>query len=149
MKVSTSVDTNKLVITGFKILGKPSHDAKHAKTLLKQCHQTRRSNYYVMDKGYDSEVIHSITREQLNAVAIIPLRQRKRKKIKGHYRRKMLLEFDEELYHKRNLVETMFSVLKRKYGEETKARKHWNQAREIKIELLMINIGRHAIIFVI
>ncbi|TGC06296.1 transposase, partial [Methanolobus halotolerans] len=91
--------------------------AKHAKTLLKQCHKTRRSNYYVMDKGYDSEAIHSLTREQLQAIAIIPLRQRKRKRIKGYYRRKMIKEFDEELYHNRNLVETMFSVLKRKYGE--------------------------------
>jgi hypothetical protein len=36
------------------------------------------------------------------------------------YRRKMPHEFDEELYHNRNLVETMFSVLKRKYSEEIK-----------------------------
>jgi hypothetical protein len=71
-----------------------------------------------MDKGYDSEDIHSLAREELEAIAMIPLRQRKRKKIKGKYRRKMVWEFDEELYHSRNQVETMFSVLKRKYGEE-------------------------------
>jgi hypothetical protein len=71
--------------------------------------------------------VHSLTREQLNAVAMIPLRHRKRKRIKGHYRRKIIFEFDEELYHKRNLVETAFSVLKRIYGEEVKARKYWNQ----------------------
>jgi len=35
----------------------------------------------------------------------------------------MVNEFDEEIYHYRNLVETMFSVLKRKYGEELRARK--------------------------
>lgn len=129
MKTSISVDTGKLAITGFKISGKPVHDAKHAMTLLKQCHQTRKSNCYVMDKGYDSEAIHWLTREQLNAVAIIPLRQRKRKRIKGHYRRKMILDFDEELYHRRNLVETAFSVLRRKYGEEIKSRKYWNQVK--------------------
>jgi len=54
---------------------------------------------------------------------MIALRQRKRKKMKGSYRRKMVWEFDRELYHYRNLVETMFSVLKRKYGEEIEARK--------------------------
>ncbi|KXS44001.1 MAG: transposase IS4 family protein [Methanolobus sp. T82-4] len=84
-----------------------------------------------MDKGYDSEAIHSLTREQLQSIAMIPLRNRKRKRIKGKFRRKMIHEFDEELYHNRNLVETMFSVLKRKYGEEIKAKKYWNQVKEI------------------
>lgn len=144
MKTSISVDTDKLVITGFKISGKPVHDAKHAMTLLKQCHQTRRSNYYVLDKGYDSEAIHSLTREQLHSVAMIPLRQRKRKRIKGHYRRKMIFEFDEELYHRRSLIETAFSVLKRKYGEEIKPRKYRNQVKEIKIKLIVHNLGIHA-----
>jgi len=144
LKTSISVDTDKLVITGFKISGKPVHDAKHAITLLKQCNQTRRSNYYVMDKGYDSEAIHSLAREQLHAVTMIPLRQRKRKRIKGHYRRKMIQEFDDELYHRRNLVETAFSVLKRKYGEEIKSRKYWNQVKEIKIKLIVHNLGMYA-----
>ncbi len=54
---------------------------------------------------------------------MIALRQRKRKKIQGSYRRKIVWEFDRELYHNRNLVETMFSVLKRKCGEEIEARK--------------------------
>jgi transposase len=96
-----------------------------------------------MDKGYDSEAIHSLTREQLQAVAIIPLRYRKRKRIKGKFRRKMVQEFDRNLYHKRNLVETMFSVLKRKYGEEIKARKYWNQITEVKIKLIVHNIDKY------
>jgi transposase len=140
LKVSISVDTDKFIITGFKISGKPVHDAKHAITLLKQCDKTRRSNYYVMDKGYDSEAIHSLVREELEAIAMIPLRQRKRKKIKGKYRKKMIKEFEEILYYVRNLAETMFSVLKRKYGEEIKARNYWNQVKEIKIKLLVHNL---------
>jgi transposase len=103
-----------------------------------------------MDKGYDSENIHLLVREQLKAIAVVPLRQRKRKRIRGKYRRKMNMEFDEELYHQRNLVETMFSVLKRKYGEEMKARKYRNQVKEIKMKLLVHNIDRCArVIFVI
>jgi hypothetical protein len=38
-------------------------------------------------------------------------------------------EFDEELYHNRNMVETVFSVLIRKYGEEIRAKKYWNQVK--------------------
>jgi len=47
-----------------------------------------------------------------------------------------------ELYHNRNLVETMFSVLKRKYGEEIRAKKYWNQLKEIKFKLLVHNLDR-------
>jgi hypothetical protein len=64
-----------------------------------------------MDKGHDSEDIHSLAKEEPESIAMIPLRQRKRKKIKGKFRRKMMWEFDETLHHNRNLVETMFSVL--------------------------------------
>jgi hypothetical protein len=143
LKTSISVDTEKFIVTGFKISGKPVHDAKHAMTLLKQCHKTRRSKYYVMDKGYDSEDIHSLTREQLESIAMIPLRQRKRKRIKGLYRRKMVREFNRELYHNRNLVETMFSVLKRKYSEEIRAKRYWNQLKEVKFKLLVHNLDRY------
>jgi len=103
-----------------------------------------------MDKGYDSEEIHSLARDKLGSIAMIPLRHRKRKKIKGKYRRKMAWEFDEELYHNRNLVETMFSVLKRKYGEEIRAKKYWNQVKEVKFKLLVHNLDRYIrVIFIV
>lgn len=41
-------------------------------------------------------------------------------------------------------TETMFSVIKRKYGEEVKARKYWNQVKEVKIKLLVHNLDRYA-----
>ncbi|MFA0823134.1 MAG: IS5 family transposase [Methanomethylovorans sp.] len=143
LKVSISVDTDKFIITGFTISGKPVHDTKHATTLLKQCDKNRKSIYYVMDKGYDSEEIHSLVREKLDSIAMIPLRERKRKKIKGKYRRRMIQDFDRVLYHVRNLAETMFSVIKRKYGEEIKARKYWNQLKEVKAKLLIHNLDRY------
>lgn len=40
-----------------------------------------------MDKGYDSEKIHALIREEIKADSIIPLRVRKWKKIKGKYRK--------------------------------------------------------------
>ncbi len=52
-------------------------------------------------------------------------------------------EFDEEIYHRRNLVETMFSVLKRKYGESLCARKYRNQVKDVKFKLLMHNLDRY------
>ncbi|KXS43362.1 MAG: transposase IS4 family protein [Methanohalophilus sp. T328-1] len=49
----------------------------------------------------------------------------------------------------RNLVETMFSVLKRKYGEELRATKYRNQVKEVKFKLLIHNIDRATSISVV
>lgn len=91
MKVSISVDTDKKVILGWKISQKNEHDAKHANTLIRQSNRKRKSQYYVMDKGYDSESIHVLIREEIKADSIIPVRERKRKKIKGKYRKQLHL----------------------------------------------------------
>lgn len=95
-----------------------------------------------MDKGYDSESIHRLIRDDLQSFSIIPVRTRKRKRIMGEYRRELASSFDEHLYHRRNLVETAFSVLKRKFGECLKSRKYRNQVKEIKIKIILYNIGK-------
>jgi len=40
------------------------------------------------------------------------------------------------------LVETVFSVLKRKFGESLKARKFQVQIKELKIKLILYNISK-------
>jgi len=147
LKTSISIDTDLQVITGLKISQHPVHDIPHAEKLLKQCHRTRQSELYVMDKGYDSEDIHRLIQDSLNAYALIPVRNRKRKQISGHYRRGMKLWFDTDQYHQRNKVETVFSVMKRKFGESLKARKFRLQVKEIKIKVILYNITRFMGIF--
>jgi hypothetical protein len=95
-----------------------------------------------MDKGYNSEEIHRLIRETLRSQALIPIRRRKRKRIAGYYRRKMMEQFDQDHYHQRNRVETVFSVLKRKFGEVLKARKYRLQSKEIKIKVILSNLSR-------
>ena len=50
--------------------------------------------------------------------------------------------FDDERYHQRNNVETIFSVIKRKFGEALKARKYRFQIKEIKIIVILYNHSR-------
>jgi len=85
-----------------------------------------------MDKGYDSEEIYRLIPVALNSCSLIPTRERKRKRISGFYRRKMAMVFDPDQYHQRNKVETVFSVLKRKFGESLKARKYRFRSRRLK-----------------
>ncbi|MDD1677819.1 MAG: transposase [Methanomicrobiales archaeon] len=95
-----------------------------------------------MDKGYDAEGLHELVREDLKAYSLIPVRDRKRKRIGGRYRRELSREFDERTYHRRNLIEMAFSVLKRRFGESLKARKYRYQVKEIKIKILIYNLDR-------
>ncbi|MGA2161551.1 MAG: IS5 family transposase [Methanoregula sp.] len=145
LKTSISVDTDQQIITGLKISQHPVHDILHAETLLKQCHWARHSDLYLMDKGYDSEEIHRLIRDTLNPCSLIPVRDSKRKRISGYYRRRLSLSFDLEKYHQRNKVETVFSVLKRKFGESLKARKCRLQVKEIKIKVILYNLSRFMI----
>jgi SOS response regulatory protein OraA/RecX len=67
------------------IFGNPL-DIEHSQistTLIRQSNRKRKSQCYVMDKGYDSEKIHALIREKVKAESIIPVRERKRKKVKG------------------------------------------------------------------
>ena len=147
LKTSISVDTRHQVVTGLKISQHPVHDVPHAEKLLRQCHRTRKSNLYVMDKGYDSENIHELIRDSLNSHSLIPVRTRKRKRISGYYRKKLAQSFDFEGYHQRNKVETVFSVLKRKFGEALKARKYRFQVKEIKMKVILYNLLRMMALF--
>jgi hypothetical protein len=95
-----------------------------------------------MDKGYDSEDIHELIHDTLSSCSLIPVRNRKRKRISGYYRRRIAQSFDEEKYHQRNKVETVFSVLKQRFGESLKARKYRLQIKEIKIKVILYNLSR-------
>jgi hypothetical protein len=95
-----------------------------------------------MDKGYDSEAIHRLIREDLHADSIIPIRSWNNKVVGGTYRREMALQFDDVRYRKRQLVENKFSVLKRKFSGDLKARIFTIQKKEIAGKMIVCNIHR-------
>ncbi len=93
-----------------------------------------------MDKGYDSEKIHQYIRENIGAESIIPVRKWNGNIYSGKYRKEMIKNFNQEKYGQRNMVETVFSVIKRKYNENVRSRKYFNQIKEIKIRMLIHNM---------
>src|ERR1035437_4285518 len=141
-KTSIPVDTSKKVILRWKISQKADNEIKHANALIRQSNKMRKSDYYAMDKGYDSEKIHVIIREEIKADSNIPLRKIKRKKIWRKYRQQLNWVFDNIKYNQRNIAKTIFSVVKRKLGETLRPNKFRNQVNKIKIRLITYNINK-------
>jgi len=65
----------------------------------------------------------SVTALDLKGETVIPVRTKKGKIYSGKYRQQMFAKFDSKRYRERNKVETMFSVIKRRFGEDLNARK--------------------------
>jgi len=58
----------------------------------------------------------------------------------GKYRQEMAQQFDDEKYGRRQLVENIFSVLKRKFSGDLKARIFLVQKKEIASKMIVCNI---------
>ena len=95
-----------------------------------------------MDRGYDSEAIHRLIREDLHADSVIPIRSWKNEIIGGKYRREMARQFNDVVYPRRQIVENKFSVLKRKFSGDLKARRFLIQKKEIATKMIVCNIHR-------
>jgi len=109
---------------------------------LRKASSTKLARYYVLDKGYDSEAIHRQIREELQAISFIPLRNWNASYVSGFYRQQMAKRFDRTVYRKRNLIETVFSVIKRKFGGFVRGFGFRNQVKEIKLKCIAYSLDR-------
>ena len=100
-------------------------------------------DYLVADKGYDSEKNHKLVFESgKNSLISMKYKHLPVSKTKGHYRKKAKRTFEEGLYSQRELTESIFSSLKRKFGSKLRARKFQTQKNELLFRLLAYNIER-------
>lgn len=90
----------------------------------------------LMDKGFDSNPLHEFLREQ-GIWSVAPVRKGCRR---GQYRRQLRDCFDWGLYWQRNLVECLFSAIKRLFGVHIRARTWRAQRAEINSRFIAYNI---------
>ncbi|MBL7100533.1 MAG: IS5 family transposase [Nanoarchaeota archaeon] len=138
IKLTVSADLDKQIILRQEIHKSPRHDTKDFIPSLKGI----KTLFVCADKGYDSHKNHKFVIKKLKAKSLIKVR----KNISTHYRstlrRKIANNFDEKTYHQRSKAETIFSVIKRKYGSCLKARNFNTQKKEVLCKLIAYNIDR-------
>jgi len=135
LKISIAICTDSQYILAQKIRLGPRNDNIDFERVMKdiQC------KYVVADKGYDSKSNRYFVLKNMKAYPHIPYR-----KTSGinYEKAGVPLRFNKKIYHQRSKVETVFSVIKRKYGSFVLSKSFETQKRELLMRLVAYNIDR-------
>lgn len=112
IKLNAAFDTSRKKWPAAKVRVLPRHDVKDAKYLL----ENSKPRKLVADKAYDSEKLHKYCRNS-SILAYIPIREYGKSRHRNlSCRRQAAKHFKLRIYHRRELIESGFSSVKRKYG---------------------------------
>jgi len=142
-KTSLFVDVESKIILDWDLVMSHEHDSKIAKRIFKR--NTLQNIFGLGDKGYDSEPLHEIARE--NGIDFFaPVRKMNKQgfqnqRPKGFYRRKCK-ENPPEFKGMRSIVENVNYVLKETQITSLRSKKHFMRERELGWHLIFYNIKK-------
>jgi len=144
MKATFIVDIKQYIILLCKMRKKPRHDTKDAKPMIKKLSKHYNPDMFYADRGYDDNNIFKLCFETLKAYPLIfqknqdvPKRRRH-----GEYRKITFDVFDYGEYLQRNKIETLNSMIKRRFNSNVKSRTDKLQRIEIITRVIAFNIDR-------
>jgi transposase len=138
------VETN--VVTAVSLTEGKAGDSPEFGPLIERTAEVFGVEEVSADKAYSSRENHDLVTE-LGGEAYIPFKESATGRAKGSptwkkVYHKFQLEDDEfrEHYHKRSNVETVFHMLKTKFGDSVNAKKECSQFNEVLLKLLCHNV---------
>ena len=143
MKMSIAVDPRSRALLAVKCRKAPAHDTKNFIPLLRRADRcvSQRIRNVIADKAYDSCKNFHFVEKELHADAIIPLRVFRRSRAgRSTIRKHRPVLPDSRIYGGRNLAETTFSVIKRKFGGDLRSRLTEVKKKEMKLKALVYNL---------
>lgn len=138
-----TVDTDSLFIVSQHSRKGPGGENTWFKPLVSRASKLVDVAHVLGDMGYDCEVNHEFVNQVIGAKCVVPVNKRKGKKVHGFYRKRLHRRFPEQLYHRRSLVECVFSMLKRRFGSFLQSRSLAQQNREVGLLCVVYNVHRH------
>ena len=131
----TLIDVKKRKFLAGEFFAKPYGEAKRIPTLHNQ--SPVKPEVLLLDKGFDAEWLHQWLNEH-GTFSVAPARKNCRR---GKHRKLMRDCMDWCLYWQRNIVECLFSALKRLFGDTVKSHKMPMINAEMFCRLIAYNIG--------
>ena len=147
LKIHVGVDVASKKIVSLKITDERSHDAQHLPSLVHQASHHGKVVKVLADPAYDSKNNFSYLYNN-DIIPAIKVRKNSSFKSGGCYPRKMAVISqignydywkDSVSYGKRWIVESVFSVLKRIFGEHVMAHKRQNMEKELQLKVALYN----------
>ena len=129
------VDVKRRKFIAGSIFAKPHGEAKRIPGLHKQVPAS--VGVLILDKGFDAEWLHQWLEEN-GTFSVAPVRKGCRR---GRHRKLLRDCFDWCLYWQRNIVESLWSALKRLFGSTVKCKHIRTQTAELFCRLIAYNIG--------
>lgn len=137
-----TVDVERQVILSQLARQAPVNDCASLPALVSAANQVLPVGVVLADAEFDSERNHRHCRDVLSATSIIPAKRGKKTwNIKGT-RRQMREQFPHQQYGRRAIVETVFSVVKRKLSAKAPGRTPEAQRRQAMILGAAYNLYR-------
>jgi hypothetical protein len=124
----------------------PTPDIDQLDGVLKEIKADVRIKHLVLDAGFDSAHNHRLLREDYGILSTIPPGHGRPFKDPGNlpkdkYRRRMKTHFNRKAYRHRPQVETVYSMLKRNFGDALRGRSYQSRRRDMYLRALTHNIG--------
>lgn len=142
LKWVISVDTDRLVITSQIAHKGPTNDNASLPDLIEVASRVGPIGIVLADGEFDSEQNHDFIRNHIDALSVIPPRRSKTTGSARGVRREMQLAFPADLYKRRALVESVFSIIKRKLSQRAPGRSLETQAMQAYLLGLAFNVYR-------
>jgi hypothetical protein len=141
------VDVETKQVLALKITDEHSHDSKHLKKIVRESAIHGTISKVLMDGAFDSREIFSYLDDR-NIIPAIRIRKNAIPNARGCHSRKMAVI--EQLadyrkwsasvsYGKRWIVESVFSAIKRMFGEEVRSKKRRNMVQELMLKVSLYN----------
>ena len=121
----------------------PKYDTQFAIASIRQL-KPYKPHYILADRAYDIEAIRKCINEEVGAFDQIPLKTRAKA---GHYRLNSSTIFWHDVYARRMNVESVISVIKRRFNGGNYSRSTKLQNKETKLKDVLYNIYRAIQVF--